>query len=327
MQIVGQEALQRRVNAARVGDGLVEQLIRAVITTQVERPPEGIEKGQVRRLGTVALAAAFDHSDVVALQAVAKLEQQAALARACISDHCDKLAVSGICPLRAGEQACQLTSSAGVAGQASALRRFEARFGFGRPENPVRRERVRFAFQPRRCQSLGLEVICDPLVRLGADEHLVGCCLSGNPCPRVNRIARDSVGAVTLITQVGHHEASVDTGVQPKRLADARFDRRRHVLNHPMQRKRGADSTYRIVFVCNRDAEQSEDLVTHELVDDSSMRLDDTHSVRLDVPDQLGHHLRVEPLVHRSVAGQVGEQHRGLTAFALGRGSRSRAKR
>lgn len=158
---------------------------------------------------------------------------------------------------------------------------------------------------------------------LGADPHFIRRRLGGEPGTEIDRIAGDPIGPVAPISHAGHDEPGVDAAMQPKRLADAGLELGRHVSDHSVERHRRPHRAHRIVLVSGRDAEQGENLIPDELVDDPAMRLDDAHRLGFDAPDQARDHLRVEPFVHCRVAREVGEQHRRLASLALFGGQRN----
>ena len=91
-------------------------------------------------------------------------------------------------------------------------------------------------------------------------------------------------------------DVGVDDGVQ--------LERRRH-------------GAARVVAARERDAEQGHDLVADELVHGAAVPLDDGHGIRLDPGHQRLDLFRIEGLVERRVAGQVGEHDRGVAPFAV----------
>jgi hypothetical protein len=63
------------------------------------------------------------------------------------------------------------------------------------------------------------------------------------------------------------------------------------------------------------------------LIDDASMRFDNTHRLGLDASREVRHHLRVEPFIHRRVTRKVGEQHRRVATLAFVGGRRNSGRR
>jgi hypothetical protein len=132
----------------------------------------------------------------------------------------------------------------------------EPRFCPRRPDHPVRGERRGLPLERDRREALRLEIVSDPIVRLGAYPQFIRRRFGGEPRTEVDGIAGDPVGAVAPISQAGHNEPGVDAAMQPKRLADARLDLRRHVSHHSVQCHRRTHRAHRIVLMGGRDAEQ-----------------------------------------------------------------------
>jgi hypothetical protein len=65
------------------------------------------------------------------------------------------------------------------------------------------------------------------------------------------------------------------------------------------------------------DPEQRHDLIADELIDDASEGFDDADRLGFDATHEEFHLLSVKPFMKGGVAGQVGEQNRGLSSIAF----------
>ena len=162
-----------------------------------------------------------------------------------------------------------------------------------------------------------LEMVGHLLPGVGADEHLAGPGQAAQAGGGVHGVAGQGVGAGAGVAAPGDHQAGVDAGVH----AEARPARRRiQVDDQPVDRgvqlERGRDRPPRVVAPRQRHAEERHDLVADELVDGAAVALDHRGRLGLDPAHDRLDLLRVDRLVQRGVAGQVGEHHRRVAALA-----------
>ena len=96
------------------------------------------------------------------------------------------------------------------------------------------------------------------------------------------------------------------------------------VFHELMELPGGSDGPHRIVFVDVGNAKDSHHRVADILLDGAVVFGDDLRGMPEDPAHYLPNLLRVQPLAHRRVAAQIGEEHRDQLALAFGVRNRER---
>ena len=95
--------------------------------------------------------------------------------------------------------------------------------------------------------------------------------------------------------------------MEADRLADARFNFATDLPRYVVQSQRRAHGPHRVVLVGCGDAEQGQYLIAHELVDHAAVGFDDARRLAFDAAHEGFDLLRVEALIERGVAGEIGK--------------------
>jgi hypothetical protein len=134
----------------------------------------------------------------------------------------------------------------------------------------------------------------------------------------VDRVAGQAENPVAIVGRTDNQEAGADAKVHGDiagkgagqsviELADALAD----------SQSRLHRGLRRVLTVA--DAKQRNHFVANELIDDSAVPFHGVGGEELDPVEQVVHRFRIELLVHRRVAGEVGEQHGQLPPFSFRR--------
>jgi hypothetical protein len=140
-------------------------------------------------------------------------------------------------------------------------------------------------------------------------QDLVRASLGAQARGEVHRLADHVVDARAEVARAGEHEAGLDAGMQehgPVRARAAQRDAARTF----MQEQRRSDRAPGVVFVTLAHAEQRDDLVSNELVDDAAARLDDAARCLFELLEHAGDVFRVFVADERRVPAHVDEQDR-----------------
>jgi hypothetical protein len=315
VEVDGQVALERRVELADDAHHPLRDPIPGVVLAYADAVAEGLQKGQVGRHTAVGLTTPVKHEGLVRVDAGAKLVDQPALADPRLADDRDHVTVSRAGVGVRGAQAIELVAAARERRQASRERRLEARADTLRVPDA---EGVVVIV----AEGLELEEGGDTRCGLAADQDLVVPGVGEErPC-RVEAVARDGVEAIARVARLGHDEPRLDDGMELDRRADAIRITRREREHGFAHLESGGHGAPRVVVLAGRNTEDRRHLIADELVHHAPVRLDDVRRALLDLIEDLGDLLGIEGLVHRGVAGEVGEQHGGGVPLAFGLGRR-----
>src|SRR5262249_35028458 len=122
---------------------------------------------------------------------------------------------------------------------------------------------------------------------------------SGNPVP-----------SISGIPGVGHDQAGMDTGVHSKWLPNTSLHLGTQLACEGMELHGGLDSSNGIILMGFADAVQRYHLVSHELLDDAAVPLDDLHGTLLNAPHDSLNLFWVEFLVHCRIAADIRKKNR-----------------
>ncbi len=238
-----------------------------------------------------------------------ELAQQARLADAGVAAHDDQAAAPELAA--AAEQGIELLQLLDAPD--------EGPCGFGLVHlaaNAVRHDRLHLALDGHRGACLGLEQRGDFAPGVGTDHHLVFAGQAAQACRGVDRVSRHGELPGARIAAPHHDPPGAGAGVHAQAAADARRHFGTDGPHGGVQLERGPHRPRRIAAPRQRHTVQRHDLVADELVDDAAMPLDDGHGLALDAHHQRLDFFRVEALVERGVARQVGKGDRRVAPFA-----------
>ncbi len=155
-----------------------------------------------------------------------------------------------------------------------------------------------------------------PGVRAGQD--LAGAGQLAQARGHVDRVAHHAHGP-GLRAAAGDHQPGVDAGVHRRPPPDASFQLRGEPFHVGVDLPGGVQGAHRVVLVGGGHAEHGHHRVADVLLDAALVAPHHAGHLGEQAPHHPLHLLRVQPLGHGRVAGEVAEQHRHLLALARGR--------
>ena len=183
--------------------------------------------------------------------------------------------------------------------------------------DPVADEPLLLAFERQGLGRFAVEGIGHLLPGRCAHDDLVRCGRAAQARRGVDGVAGQREVARPRIGAPRHDQAGRDAGVHRQASGQVRGEGRQVGVDRGMQLERRRDGTARIVPARDRNAEKGHDLVADELVHRAALALDDGARFRLDAGHQRFDLLRVEALVERRVAAEIGEHDGGVAPLAF----------
>lgn len=156
------------------------------------------------------------------------------------------------------------------------------------------------------------------MIRFRVHQNLIRLGPVGQTGTNVDRISGYAVAAFPLISHVGDNQTGADAGVHSKQTIDAFLYLMTHLPDQTVDVHCRLDSPNRVIFVGVRNPKQRQHFIAHKLIDDAFMALNDVHSFSFDAAHDRFDFFRIEPFIHRCVAGKIRENDGGLSALTIG---------
>ena len=183
-------------------------------------------------------------------------------------------------------------------------------------DDQMRDQRLGLALERQRFGRHGPEEGRNRPARRRPDHDLIRVRPRSNPSAGVHRVARDRVNAAARVAAGDQYEARVDPAVHTQRTSQLRFHAGADFGHALVQHQASEDRPNGIVVVRGGHPEEHHHLVTDDLVEQSPMLLGDPGCFGADRLHLFDHLFRIDRLVHRRVARQVGENDGRHSAFA-----------
>ena len=187
-----------------------------------------------------------------------------------------------------------------------------------RMEELIDRQRLTFAFDLDGVHFLEGKGAACQTVGVAAHENLARFRGVLQPCSDIDGIAHHGVAHMQVVSDVPcNHHSRVDPDVHVQGLAQFLDPATVESLEIFAHGNCGAQSVFRVIFQCDRSAEDGHDAVPDELVDHAFILVNRQGEFLEAVVDEAGNVLGVEPFGESGKAGNVRKNDRDLSAFAL----------
>jgi hypothetical protein len=267
-------------------------------------------------------ARTLDDDDVLSFERGTQFVEEAGLPDTCLADDADDLAAAAARLLQALAQQVQLAAPADQRRQSALGAGLQAR-ALTLAHDAVCSDGLGTSLDGHEPKRLGDHASLDVAVRgLGRlDRGGLGGLL--HPRGKVRCVADSGVIHAQVVADLAHDDGpavepdpytQLDT-VLARELSGKAVERR-------LDRERGLGGAQRVIFECERCAEERHQPIAEELVHRALVAMDRVRHEAQNAVHQLVHYLGIEPLGHTRRLDDVGEQHGHLLALALERNAR-----